>query len=204
MGQVDVPWRRDAVVYEIYVRSFADSDGDGVGDLPGITARLPYLFELGVDAVWLTPFYASPMADHGYDVADPRAVDPTFGTLADFDLLLAMDREPGTVGALATRLGLTKQAVSRLADRLVILGYCDRRRDEINRRQVLLRTSEAGARAAAVLRAGLDRADQRFLSGLGAAERETDNSDAKKILGDSARRIGMLAAAQKALAITGR
>ena len=87
-------------------------------------------------------------------------------------LLLAMDREPGTVGALATRLGLTKQAVSRLADRLVILGYCDRRRDEINRRQVLLRTSEAGARAAAVLRAGLDRADQRFLSGLGTAERE--------------------------------
>lgn len=87
-------------------------------------------------------------------------------------LLLAMDREPGTVGALATRLGLTKQAVSRLADRLVILGYCDRRRDEINRRQVLLRTSAAGARAAAVLRAGLDRADQRFLSGLGAAERE--------------------------------
>ena len=87
-------------------------------------------------------------------------------------LLLAMDREPGTVGALAARLGLTKQAVSRLADRLVILGYCDRRRDEINRRQVLLRTSAAGARAAAVLRAGLDRADQRFLGGLGTAERE--------------------------------
>jgi DNA-binding MarR family transcriptional regulator len=86
-------------------------------------------------------------------------------------LLLAMDRKPGTVGALATRLGLTKQAVSRLADRLVILGYCDRRRDELNRRQVLLRTSEAGARVAAVLRAGLDRADQRFLGGLGAAER---------------------------------
>ncbi|HEY2240343.1 MAG TPA: MarR family transcriptional regulator [Streptosporangiaceae bacterium] len=87
-------------------------------------------------------------------------------------LLLAMDREPGTVGALATRLGLTKQAVSRLADRLVILGYCDRRRDETNRRQVLLRPSAAGARAAAVLRAGLDRADRRFLGGLGGAERE--------------------------------
>jgi DNA-binding MarR family transcriptional regulator len=87
-------------------------------------------------------------------------------------LLLAMDREPGTVGALAARLGLTKQAVSRLADRLVILGYCDRRRDETNRRQVRLRTSAAGARAAAVLRAGLDRADQRFLGGLGGAERE--------------------------------
>src|ERR1700761_1231189 len=87
-------------------------------------------------------------------------------------LLLAMDREPGTVGVLATRLGLTKQAVSRLADRLVILGYCDRRRDEVNRRQVLLRTSETGARVAAVLRGGLDRADQRLLGGLGAAERE--------------------------------
>ena len=86
-------------------------------------------------------------------------------------LLLAMDREPGTVGALAARLGLTKQAVSRLADRLVILGYCDRRRDEVNRRQVLLRSSAAGARAAAVLRAGLDRADQRFLGGLGEAGR---------------------------------
>jgi alpha-glucosidase len=82
------PWWRTAVVYEIYVRSFADSNGDGVGDLPGITARLPYLRELGVDAVWLTPFYRSPMADHGYDVADPRAVDPMFGELADFDDLL--------------------------------------------------------------------------------------------------------------------
>jgi DNA-binding MarR family transcriptional regulator len=87
-------------------------------------------------------------------------------------LLLAMDREPGTVNALAARLGLTKQAVSRLADRLVVLGYCDRRRDEVNRRQVRLRTSEAGARVAAVLRAGLDRADQRFLGGLTEAERE--------------------------------
>jgi alpha-glucosidase len=86
---VNAPWWRNAVVYEIYVRSFVDSDGDGVGDLPGITARLEHLVELGVDAVWLTPFYRSPMADHGYDVADPRAVDPLFGTLADFDALLA-------------------------------------------------------------------------------------------------------------------
>jgi alpha-glucosidase len=82
-------------VYEIYVRSFADSDGDGVGDLPGITARLPYLQELGVDAVWLTPFYRSPMADHGYDVADPRAVDPMFGTSADLDVLVARAHELG-------------------------------------------------------------------------------------------------------------
>jgi alpha-glucosidase len=76
-------WWRDAVVYQVYVRSFADSDGDGVGDLPGVRSRLPYLADLGVDAVWLTPFYASPMADGGYDVADYRAVDPLFGTLDD-------------------------------------------------------------------------------------------------------------------------
>ncbi|WP_062354561.1 glycoside hydrolase family 13 protein [Herbidospora yilanensis] len=82
------PWWRDAVVYEIYVRSFADASGDGVGDLPGVTDRLPYLAELGVDAVWLTPFYRSPMADGGYDVADYRDVDPAFGTLADFDALM--------------------------------------------------------------------------------------------------------------------
>ncbi|MGY1670854.1 glycoside hydrolase family 13 protein [Geodermatophilus sp. SYSU D00710] len=82
-------WWRDAVVYEVYVRGFADGDGDGVGDLPGARARLPYLAGLGVDAVWLTPFYRSPMADGGYDVADHRDVDPLFGDLADLDALVA-------------------------------------------------------------------------------------------------------------------
>jgi alpha-glucosidase len=81
-------WSRDAVIYQIYVRSFADSNGDGVGDLPGITARLDHVVDLGVDAIWLTPFYPSPMADGGYDVADFRDVDPLFGSLADFDELL--------------------------------------------------------------------------------------------------------------------
>ena len=82
-------WWRDAVVYEVYVRSFQDSGGDGVGDLEGIRSRLPHLVALGVDAVWITPFYPSPMADHGYDVADQCDVDPVFGDLAAFDLLLA-------------------------------------------------------------------------------------------------------------------
>ncbi|HEX8865954.1 MAG TPA: alpha-amylase family glycosyl hydrolase, partial [Lentzea sp.] len=88
-------WWRHAVIYQVYVRSFADSDGDGVGDLPGIRSRLPYLRDLGVDAVWITPFYASPMADGGYDVADYRAVDPLFGGLDDVRALVADAHELG-------------------------------------------------------------------------------------------------------------
>jgi alpha-glucosidase len=85
----DADWWRHAVFYQIYIRSFADGNGDGVGDLVGIRSRLPYLAELGVDALWITPFYPSPMADHGYDVADPRDVEPVFGDLALFDAMLA-------------------------------------------------------------------------------------------------------------------
>ena len=83
------PWWHDAVIYQIYIRSFADANGDGVGDLPGSRDRLPYLRDLGVDAIWITPFYPSPMADGGYDVADYRDIEPIFGTLADADALLA-------------------------------------------------------------------------------------------------------------------
>jgi alpha-glucosidase len=82
-------WWREAVLYQVYVRSFADSDGDGLGDLPGIRSKLPYLRDLGVDGLWLTPFYPSPDADHGYDVADYCDVDRRFGTPADFDELVA-------------------------------------------------------------------------------------------------------------------
>ncbi|MBB1242992.1 glycoside hydrolase family 13 protein [Streptomyces durbertensis] len=81
-------WWRDAVIYQVYPRSFADGNGDGMGDLPGIRRRLPYLAELGVDAVWLSPFYASPQADAGYDVSDYRAIDPMFGDLHDADALI--------------------------------------------------------------------------------------------------------------------
>ena len=82
-------WWRDGVIYQVYPRSFQDSNGDGVGDLRGITERLDYLQGLGVDAVWCSPFYPSPMADFGYDVSDYTGVDPLFGSMADFDAMLA-------------------------------------------------------------------------------------------------------------------
>jgi alpha-glucosidase len=85
----DVPWWRDAVVYQVYPRSFADSDGDGTGDLQGVRAHLDHLSALGVDALWLSPFYPSPLCDGGYDVADYIDVDRRFGTLADFDALIS-------------------------------------------------------------------------------------------------------------------
>jgi len=88
-------WWRGAVIYEVYPRSYQDSDGDGVGDLKGITTRLDHIASLGVDAVWIAPFFTSPMADMGYDVSDYRDVDPLFGTLDDFDALLERAHELG-------------------------------------------------------------------------------------------------------------
>ena len=87
--QSDLRWWKGATIYQIYPRSFMDSNGDGIGDLPGITQRLPYVASLGVDAIWISPFFVSPMKDFGYDVADYCDVDPIFGTLADFDALTA-------------------------------------------------------------------------------------------------------------------
>jgi alpha-glucosidase len=87
------PWWRHAVIYEIYPRSFQDSNGDGIGDLKGIAQRLSYLQELGVDAIWIAPFYPSPQVDFGYDISDYRGVDRQYGTLADFDHLLAQAKQ---------------------------------------------------------------------------------------------------------------
>ncbi len=84
----DAPWWRGAIIYQIYPRSFLDTDGDGIGDLPGIIERMDYVASLGVDGIWISPFFKSPMADFGYDIADYRDVDPMFGTLEDFDHLL--------------------------------------------------------------------------------------------------------------------
>ncbi len=88
-AQSSAPWWKGATIYQVYPRSFADANGDGVGDLKGITERLDHIAALGVDAIWLSPFFTSPMADFGYDVADYCDVDPIFGTLADFDALVA-------------------------------------------------------------------------------------------------------------------
>ncbi|MFI8996847.1 glycoside hydrolase family 13 protein [Streptomyces sp. NPDC053542] len=82
------PWWRDAVIYQVYIRSFADANGDGIGDIAGIRSRLPYLKSLGVDAIWINPWYKSPQADHGYDVADFREIDPRFGTVEEAEALI--------------------------------------------------------------------------------------------------------------------
>jgi alpha-glucosidase len=95
MSEQPQVWWQQGVIYQVYPRSFQDSDGDGVGDLRGVLARLDYLVSLGVDAVWVSPFYPSPMADFGYDVSDYTGVDPLFGTMADFDALLAGAHERG-------------------------------------------------------------------------------------------------------------
>lgn len=95
MPTAETDWWKTAVVYQVYIRSFADGNGDGIGDIAGLTARLPYLAQLGIDAVWINPWYPSPMADAGYDVADFRDIEPTYGTLAEADAFIAAAHDVG-------------------------------------------------------------------------------------------------------------
>ena len=92
-GATPNPWWANAVVYQIYPRSFQDSNGDGIGDLKGITSRLDYIADLGVDVIWLSPVYQSPQDDNGYDISDYQAIDPLFGTMEDMDELLEQGRQ---------------------------------------------------------------------------------------------------------------
>src|SRR5210317_1072127 len=92
---IDKDWWRGAVIYQIYPRSYQDSNDDGIGDLAGIIHRLDHIASLGVDAIWISPFFKSPMLDFGYDVSDYRDVDPMFGTLGDFEALVARSHELG-------------------------------------------------------------------------------------------------------------
>ena len=89
MKQMDIPWWKQAVIYQVYPRSFCDSNGDGIGDLPGIISKLDYLEKLGIGAIWLSPVFCSPQDDNGYDISDYQDIDPIFGTLEDMDRLIA-------------------------------------------------------------------------------------------------------------------
>ena len=88
-------WWKKSVVYQVYPKSFCDSNGDGIGDLNGIRKKIPYLVKLGVDVLWLNPIYASPQVDNGYDISNYREIEPTFGTMEDFENLLAEAHEAG-------------------------------------------------------------------------------------------------------------
>ena len=107
-------WWRGAVIYQVYPRSFQDTDGDGIGDIKGIIARLPYIASLGVDAIWLSPFFMSPQADMGYDVSDYCDVDPMFGTLADFDAMMAEAKRLGLKVIIDQVISHTSDQSSRL------------------------------------------------------------------------------------------
>jgi len=111
------PWWQGAAIYQIYPRSFQDSNGDGVGDLPGIARRLHHVARLGVDAIWISPFFTSPMRDFGYDVADYCGIDPVFGTMADFDALVA----PGSSSTRSMPIPRTSISGSQKAARTAVI-----------------------------------------------------------------------------------
>ena len=143
-------WWRGAVIYQIYPRSFQDSNGDGIGDLRGITERLPYVADLGVDAIWLSPIFTSPMADMGYDVCDYTDIDPIFGTLADFDAMVARAHELGLKVII-------DQVLSHSSDRAPVLQGEPAEPGQPQGRLVRLGRPEARRHAAEQLAVGLRR-----------------------------------------------
>ncbi len=146
----DRDWWRGAVIYQIYPRSFQDTDGDGIGDLKGIAQRLDHVAGLGVDAIWISPFFTSPMMDYGYDVSDYRDVDPIFGTLADFDTLVERAHELG----LRVMIDLV---LSHSSDRHPWFRESRMRSHQFARRLVCLGRTEAGRHAAQQLAIDLRR-----------------------------------------------
>ncbi|HXX92740.1 MAG TPA: alpha-amylase family glycosyl hydrolase, partial [Planctomycetota bacterium] len=94
-GPEDPLWYKDAIIYELHVRAFSDSDGDGIGDFRGLTERLDYLEDLGVNTLWLLPFYPSPLKDDGYDISDYTAIHPSYGTMADFRMFMKEAKRRG-------------------------------------------------------------------------------------------------------------
>ena len=126
-------WWRGAVIYQIYPRSFADTNGDGIGDLPGVAAHLDHVASLGADAIWLSPFFTSPMRDFGYDIADYCGVDPVFGTIADFDAV-SLSNLQRQIAHRTADIGRakTQSARARIADgdpRCVRAAHAARRAD---------------------------------------------------------------------------
>ena len=120
MGSIHPAWWKEAVVYQIYPRSFKDSNGDGIGDLNGIREKLDYLKDLGVDVLWLNPIYQSPNVDNGYDISDYRDIMTDFGTMADFDALLADVHAHGFGNAPMGRAVFLAGAAIRLIEQIAI------------------------------------------------------------------------------------
>jgi len=171
------PWWADAVVYQVYPRSFQDSDGDGIGDLGGILQRLDHLSDLGVDVLWLSPVYPSPQADNGYDISDYQDVDPMFGTLEQLDALIAGLHDRGTIelGAVADLVVDTfvevATAVDEDVDELEASVFSPERTDDIGRLYQLKRELMSLRRAVAPLEVPLTKLAERDVEGIPEAMR---------------------------------